>query len=208
MTTLLVGVIAVVGAWSIARRVGRGKPCPMLVAAMFDNRLAVKLSGTASLLERADVREGMRVLDAGCGPGRVTIPLARRVGPAGEVVALDLQEGMLDRVRVNAASAGLSNIVPVLGALDAQTPALRSRELSFDRVLLVTVLGEIPDQEGAMRSLHAALKPGGVLSVTEMIIDPDYVPRGRVESLGREAGLVADAYYGSALFFTLNLRRP
>lgn len=48
----------------------------------------------------------MRVLDAGCGPGRLTIPLARQVGPTGEVVALDVQQGMLKRVRKNAARGG------------------------------------------------------------------------------------------------------
>ena len=88
-------------------------------AAMFDNRLAGRLSGAAALIERAGVREGMPVLDAGCGPGRLTIPLARRVGAAGQVVAPDIQQGRLARVAANAARDRLTNIRPVRGGLEA-----------------------------------------------------------------------------------------
>lgn len=207
MTALLLGTATLVGLWFVARVVGRGKPCPMLVAAMFDNRLAERLSGTSLLIERADVRSGMRVLDAGCGPGRMTIPLARQVGPRGEVVALDMQGGMLDRVRANAEHADLSNVVTLLGALDAETPALRGHEDSFDRILLVTVLGEIPNQPGALVSLRGALKLRGILSITEMIIDPDYVGRGRVRHLAEHAGLRMTGSYGSPLLLTVNFTK-
>jgi ubiquinone/menaquinone biosynthesis C-methylase UbiE len=206
--TVLVAAAALVAIWFVARRVGRGRPCPVRVAALLDNRAAGWLGGTTAVIERAGVREGMRVLDAGCGPGRLTIPLARRVGPEGEVVALDLQPGMLDRVAANAARAGVTNIRPVLGALGGDGAALRPFERLFDRILLVTVLGEIPDQSGAMRSLYGALKPGGVLSVTEMIIDPDYVPRRRVERLAADAGFRAAGAAGSVLMFTMNFTRP
>lgn len=205
MAALIFGVIALVGAWFVARWFGRGKPCPVLVAALFDNRIAERLSGTGLLVERADVREGTRVLDAGCGPGRVTIPLASRVGSRGEVIALDVQQGMLDRVNANAARAGLTNVRTLLGALESGANVLRDHDEAFDRILLVTVLGEIPDQVGALRSLHRALKPGGILSVTEMIIDPDYVPRQRLEGLAEQAGFRIERRWGSPVLSTTNL---
>lgn len=212
---LLLAAIAVVGAWFAlrwigvgARIAGRGNPCPVLLAALFDNRTAQRLGGSALLIERAGVTEKMRVLDAGCGPGRVTIPLARRVGPAGEVVALDLQQGMLDRVNANAARAGLTNIHTVVGALELDAAALRGYEEAFDRVILVTVLGEIPDQAGGLRSLHRTLKAGGMLSVTEMIIDPDYVSSDRVQRLAEGAGFRFVQSYGSPIMLTANFIKP
>ena len=207
MMALVVGAAATVGAWVVARWIGRGKPCPVLVAAMFDNRIADRIGGTTTIIARADIRKGMRVLDAGCGPGRLTVPLAREVGPAGEVIALDVQEGMLERVAKNTARAGLRNVQTVRAPLESDSATLSGYRESFDRALLVTVLGEIPDKEGALRALYEVLKPGGILSITEMIIDPDYVGRRKLERLGQSAGFAVDGYFGTALFFTVNLRK-
>ena len=205
MTALVIGATTLVAGWFITRWSGRGRPCPVLVAAFFDNRIAEQLGGTALLIERAEVKEGMRVLDAGCGPGRVSIPLARRVGRNGEVIALDIQQGMLDRAKANAVQHGLTNIRTLLGALGSTPGALSGYEQSFDRILLVTVLGEIPDQQCALRSLHHALKPDGILSVTEMIIDPDYVPLKQLKALAEQAGFRIAARWGSPLLATTNL---
>jgi 2-polyprenyl-3-methyl-5-hydroxy-6-metoxy-1,4-benzoquinol methylase len=110
MTSIMIAAGVLVGAWFVARYRGRGRPCPVLVAALWDNRIVDKLSGVATLLDRAGVSRGMRVLDAGCGPGRLTIPIARRVGSDGEVLALDVQDGMLERVRRRASREGLANV--------------------------------------------------------------------------------------------------
>jgi ubiquinone/menaquinone biosynthesis C-methylase UbiE len=173
----------------------------------FDNKFVEAASGAARLVELAEVESGMRVLDAGCGPGRVTIPLARKVGSGGEVVALDIQEAMLERVRRRSAERQLHNIRTLLGALEADALALRGERNALDRILLVTVLGEIPDRDGALRSLHSALKPDGILSITEMILDPDYQTRAQVRRLAEQAGFVLERSFGSALAFTMNFRK-
>lgn len=142
----MLGVVLVIAtlttAWFVLRRVGRGRPYPVWLSGLLDNAVTERLSGTTTLLERAGVVQGMRVLDAGCGPGRLTIPLARRVGAAGEVVALDVQEGMLDRVRRRTSKQGLSNIRTLQASLGANQDVAELRAAGFDRALLVTVLGE------------------------------------------------------------------
>jgi ubiquinone/menaquinone biosynthesis C-methylase UbiE len=203
----LAGAGALVATWFLARWVGRGKPCPTIWASLFDNRIVERLSGVQTLLDRADVREDMRVLDAGCGPGRLTIPLARRVGDSGAVAALDVQQGMLDRVRRNAERSGVHNIMTLLGPLERDAAVLRDQRESFDRIMLVTVLGEIPDPVGALNALRAALKPDGILSITETIIDPDYVRRRRLEELAANAGFTLERSFGTPAAFTLNFRR-
>ena len=194
--------------WFVLRGVGCGRPFPVWLIGLLDNPVTDLLSAKTTLIQRAGVLHGMRVLDAGCGPGRLTIPLARLVGAGGQVVALDVQEGMLERVRKRAADERLNNIRTVRAGLEANTDAGVLRPASFDRVLLVTVLGEIPDREGAVRSLYSALKPGGLLSVTELIIDPDYQPRREVRAIGQRVGFELDRSFGNALAFTQNLRKP
>ena len=159
------------------------------------------------LLDRAGVTAGMRVLDAGCGPGRLTIPAAERVGADGEVVAVDVQEGMLAAVRRNVADRGFTNVRTVLGGIESVSTTGGVNAGTFDRALLVAVLGEVPDRQAALRALLTALKPGGILSVTEVIPDPHYQTRDTVRRLAEDAGFELADSYGTPLAFTLNLRK-
>ncbi len=159
------------------------------------------VAGSRTLLERAGLAPGMRVLDAGCGPGRLTIPAAERVGPEGEVVALDVQTAMLDRLSERILSRGLTNVRLVLGGIGE---GLLEQD-AFDRAFLVTVLGEVPDRERAVRELYGSLRPGGVLSVTEVLPDPHYQSQASLRRLGEVCGFRVGQTFGTALVYTLNL---
>lgn len=202
-TLLVLSLVAAPALWwrRAARR--RPLPCPAWLSWLLDNPYTKALAGAETLLDRASVEPGMRVLDVGCGPGRVTIPAAERVGPSGEVVALDVQEAMLARLGQRIAERGLANVRLVLGAVESEA----FEPETFDRAILVTVLGEIPDRETAVRALHSALIPGGVLSVTELIPDPHYQSRRMVRRLAEAAGFRLDRSYGSPLAFTMNFRK-
>ena len=189
------------GGFLLWRRVMRNMPCPSSLSFLLENPFVDRVAGAELLLDRAGVAPGMRVLDAGCGPGRITLPAARRVGPTGAVVALDIQEAMLQRVRQKLDAQGVTNVRLLHAALgDDQTEAE-----AFDRAFLVTVLGEIPDKAAALREIHRALKPGGVLSVTEMLPDPDFQTPDAVRRLADEAGFVEDRLLGGFPAFTMNL---
>lgn len=189
--------------WRAASR-RRQLPCPAWLGWLLTNPYTSAIAGSATVLDRLMLEPGMRVLDVGSGPGRLTIPAAEWVGPAGEVVALDVQQAMLAQVRAAAAERGLTNIKTVLGSIESGVLA----PLSFDRALLVTVLGEVPDREGALRSVHTALRPGGLLSLTEMLPDPHYQSRGTVRRLAEAVGFQHDRTYGTWLAFTMNFRKP
>ena len=67
-------------------------------------------SGVGNPLALGELAAGQTVLDLGCGAGLDSILAARRVGPAGKVVAVDMTEAMLDKARRDAAAVGISNI--------------------------------------------------------------------------------------------------
>ncbi len=211
MTTSIYILIGLVGLiilifplWRLASR-RRSLPCPVWL------RWLVELDNPFTETNRADVivrnlelRPGMKVLDIGCGPGRLTIPIAQQIGPQGEVVAVDIQAGMLRRAQEKAQAAQLANI-RFLQAAAGEGKLERSQ---YDRALLVTVLGEIQDRERALQEIYAALKPGGILSVTELIFDPHFQRRDTVLRLAGAAGFREKKFLGNRIAFTMSLEKP
>jgi len=179
-------------------------PCPTAFLWLLENRMMERVAGAELLLDRAGVQPGMTVLDAGSGPGRLTVPLAIRLGPAGQVLAVDLQPAMLERLQARLESQAIRNVRTLRAPLGAgMLPAG-----SFDRAFLVTVLGEIPDRLGALREILSALKPGGVLSLTEVFPDPHYQSRQTVRRLAEAAGFQVIEVLGYRRAFTANNARP
>ena len=174
MTASIIVLLAVVATvWRLASR-RQSLPCPVWLRWLveLDNPFT-KTNRAAFIVETLALSPGMTVLDAGCGPGRLTVPLAREVGPAGRVVALDIQPGMLARAKTKTEAADHTNVEFVAAALgDGKLPTNH-----FDRVVLVTVLGEIPSGAAALAELFSALKPGGFLAIVEVIFDPHFQSR-------------------------------
>jgi ubiquinone/menaquinone biosynthesis C-methylase UbiE len=111
---------------------------------------------------------------------------------------------MLARAKEKAHTANLSNIEFVqAGAGEGKLGCSR-----FDRALLVTVLGEIPDRTGALKEIFNALKPGGILSVTETLFDPHYQSRQTVTRLAGAVGFRERGFFGNRAAFTVNLEKP
>ena len=78
----------------------------------------------------------------------------------------------------------------------------------YDRALLVTVLGKIPDRKTALKEIFDALKPGGILSVTEVIFDPHFQGRSTVRELAAVVGFKERECFGNSFSFTMNLEKP
>jgi ubiquinone/menaquinone biosynthesis C-methylase UbiE len=201
----LIGLgLLVAGVWRLASR-RQTLPCPAWLGWMveLDNPFT-KTNRASVIIGHLGLQPGMTVLDAGCGPGRLAIPAAKGVGPRGEVVAIDVQPGMLARAREKARAANLDNI----RFRRIEIGAGKLEHGKYDRALLVTVLGEIPDQETAVKEIFDALKPGGILSVTEVIFDPHFQTRGTVLKIASAAGFQEQAFFGNRIAFTLHLIKP
>jgi ubiquinone/menaquinone biosynthesis C-methylase UbiE len=158
----------------------------------------------ALVLKRLFLQPGLRVLDVGCGTGLVTVPVAKRVGPSGEVVGLDPDLRRLHRAQERVNAAVLTNVRFVLAAAGE---GKLERE-HFDRAILSGVLGEMSEPEVALSEIFDTLKPGGVLSVTEAFPDPHRQSSARVRKLGRNAGFAEQDCFGNWFCHTINLVKP
>jgi ubiquinone/menaquinone biosynthesis C-methylase UbiE len=179
-------------------------PCPSLLAWSLDNSLVQRSPLTSKTLERISLHPGERVLEIGPGPGRLLIPAAKRVMPGGEAVGIDVQPRMVERLGRNAKKAGVTNLTVILG--DATEPHVP--EASFDVAFLCTTLGEIPDRLLALAQCFLSLKPGGRLSITEVILDPHYQSQSSVRRLAERAGFRFLSNEGGWWFYTANFTKP
>jgi ubiquinone/menaquinone biosynthesis C-methylase UbiE len=123
------------------------------------------------------VREGMTVLEPGPGMGFFTLDLARLVGPAGRVVAVDVQERMLRVLRRRARRAGLLERIEIRRA-DPGSLGLDDLTGRADLALAIFVVHEMPDAGAFFAEAHRVLKPGGSLLFAE---PKSHVPEGDFE---------------------------
>lgn len=149
----------------------------------------------ARLAEALEPRPGERMLEVGPGTGYYTLDVAEALGPAGRLDILDVQQEMLDHTMRAAGRRGLDNLHPVRG----DATALPYSDASFDAAYLVTVLGEIPDQQAALRELRRVLAPTGRLVVGEVLLDPHVVTFGRLRERTAAAGLRYERRSGGRL---------
>lgn len=139
--------------------------CPWWLCYSFDNPLRRLFHDPDSLLA-AYVKPGMTAVDIGCGMGYFTIGLAKLAGPEGKVIAVDLQERMLDALEKRALRAGLADRIVLhrcrKESLEVAGPA--------DFALAFWMAHEVPDKPRFFREILDFLKPEGRL----LLVEPKY----------------------------------
>ncbi|MBV9453059.1 MAG: class I SAM-dependent methyltransferase [Rubrobacter sp.] len=140
---------------------------------------------------------GERILEVGPGTGVFSIPVAQCLAPGGTLEVFDIQQVMLDHTLRVAAEQNVSNIVATQG--DARH--LPYADGTFDAAFMVTVLGEIPDQDAALGELRRVLKPGGRLVVGEFMFDVHAVPLGLLKRRAERHGFRFERRVGPRLSY-------
>ncbi len=179
-------------------------PCPAEFRWLveIENPLA-RATRSAAILARLNPRPGQTILDLGCGPGRVTLPLATALRPTGTVLAVDVQTAMLDHVQAKVAAHGLPNVR--LLPLDPHT--LQLDVAAVDAVVMVMMLGEVPDPHRLLTFVHDWLQPQGRLLIAESIFDPHYLRRTRLHTLTTAAGFTPLSLEGNVFGYNLLLQK-
>lgn len=121
--------------------------------------------GNPHAIER--IREGETVLDLGCGAGMDLLLAARRTGPTGKVIGVDMTKEMVQRARSSAVAAGLGNVEVRRG----DATLLPVADESVDVVISNGVLNLVPEKERAFSEILRVLRPGGRLQLADIAVD-------------------------------------
>jgi ubiquinone/menaquinone biosynthesis C-methylase UbiE len=144
-----------------------------------------------------------RMLEVGPGTGYYSLAIAEWTSPGGHLDIFDLQQEMLDHTMRRARQRGVTNITATRG--DARE--LPYPDASFDAAFMAAVLGEIPNQDAALREIARVLKPGGRLVVGELFGDPHWVSPTRLRQRAEAAGLLLMHRSGTPLGYFARFER-
>ena len=136
----------------------------------------------------AELREGETVLDLGSGGGIDVLLSARRVGPTGRAIGVDMTDEMLDLARRNAAEANASNVEFRKGTIEA----LPLDDDSVDVVISNCVINLASDKSAVFAEIARVLRPGGRMGVSDVVADDVLTPEQRAER-GSYVGCIAGA---------------
>jgi 2-polyprenyl-3-methyl-5-hydroxy-6-metoxy-1,4-benzoquinol methylase len=159
--------------------------CPVWVGRLLSSPLR-KLSQHPDKILRPYVKVGLKVLDIGCAMGFFSLPMARMVGPGGQVICLDAQEGMIHKLQERAAKAGLQERVTAR-LCPRDTLDITDLAGQIDFALAFAVVHEVPDAAALFSEIHTAMKASGTFLLAE--------PLGRVslEDFERTVALACEA---------------
>lgn len=149
--------------------------------------------GCGNPLAFSEVREGDVVLDLGSGAGIDLLIAARRVGPSGRVIGVDMTDAMLERARANVGAAGFDNVEVRKGLIEH----LPVESGSVDWVISNCVINLSPDKPAVFAEIARVLKPGGRMRISDIVVEdmPEFVRQNAALYASCVAGAIAEGAY-------------
>ncbi len=176
-------------------------PIPGFMTRLIDNPIRRKLiQKPETVAKRMRLEPGMIVIEIGPGKGSYTKAIAQNVLPDGKVYAIDIQESIINHLNKRIGKENIKNIIPKID----DVYSLSFEDESVDRILMIACLPEIPDPIRALREIKRVLKPNGLISLSEMLPDPDYPLRKTEKRWAKEAGLEFLEGFGNFFIYQLN----
>ena len=154
------------------------------------------------LLKRLDLREDHVILEIGPGPGYFSTHVAKRL-TNGLLVLLDIQQEMLDYAKKRLDKKKVTNVDYRL----TDGRCLDLEDSFFDRIFMVTVLGEVDNKDGYLEDIYRILKEDGILSISELAGDPDKLSLDEVQSLVSAHGFAVRDVFGGRFNYTVNFTK-
>jgi ubiquinone/menaquinone biosynthesis C-methylase UbiE len=140
----------------------RNRVCPVELANSLDSKIRKWLQDPQKILSHY-VKEGMKVIDVGCGPGFFSIELAKMVGAYGKVYSVDLQEGMLQKLRDKIYGTPLERIIQLIKCEKDEIVVPDK----VDFILAFYMVHEVPDKDKFFATLKNLLNDRGEFLIVE-----------------------------------------
>ena len=153
--------------------------CPVEMSFSLDNRIRRWVQNPRVIL-KPHIQEGMTVLDVGCGPGFFSIDMAALVGASGQVIAADLQEGMLEKIRNKIRATDLEARISVHRCASDRIGVTQA----VDFVLVFYMFHEVPNKEAFLAEIGSIIKPDGRVLLVE---PPLHVSQSAFEAMIEKA---------------------
>jgi ubiquinone/menaquinone biosynthesis C-methylase UbiE len=154
------------------------------------------------LMKRLEIKMDSVVLEVGPGPGYFSIKIAKEVSK-GKLVLADIQKEMLNYAKKRIDKKGFKNVVYYLcDGLIFNLP-----DSYFDRIFMVTVIGEVKNKEIYFGEFFRMLKAEGILSISELAGDPDKLKSNEIKILAEKAGFKFYKFYGNEENYTINFKK-
>jgi ubiquinone/menaquinone biosynthesis C-methylase UbiE len=169
--------------------------CSWKIAFALDNPIRRLIHDPNKILG-GHIEPGQTVLDIGCGPGTFSIAMAKMVGESGKVIAVDVQEEMLQIVRTKAAQQGLESRM-VTHKSDPDRIGLSEK---VDFALAFYMVHEVPGAETFLKEVASVLKPNGKLLIVEPMIHVSATAFEKTIEVARQADL--SPISGPKIFFS------
>lgn len=136
-----------------------------------------------------DLHPGETVLDLGSGGGIDVLLSARRVGPTGKAIGLDMTDEMLELARRNAAEAGITNVAFVKGEMEA----MPLPDEGVDAIISNCVVNLSPDKDAVLRESFRVLRPGGRFAISDVVAQGSAIPADLTADMASWTGCIAGA---------------
>jgi ubiquinone/menaquinone biosynthesis C-methylase UbiE len=172
--------------------------CSRKIAFALDNPIRRLLHNPERILGEY-IEQGQTVLDVGCGPGTFSLAMAKMVGELGKVIAVDVQEEMLQIVKEKAAQQGLQSRI-VTHKSDPDRIGISEK---VDFALAFYMVHEVPDAQAFLKEIACVLKPKGKLLIVEPMLHVSATAFERTIEVARQAGLKAVS--GPKIFFSRSM---
>ena len=154
------------------------------------------------LIQRLDLSEDHQVLEIGPGPGYFSTHIAKTL-KSGRLVLLDIQKEMLDLAKKRLEKRQIANVDYIL----TDGVHLDFEDQSFDRVVMVAVIGEVDNKNEYLKEIHRVLKDDGLLSISELAGDPDKISVDQIKALVSDHDFETVDVFGNRLNYTINFKK-